>query len=217
MSSRVLRSAEAASAPAAEWRSAGGGLARQRGMDAPLQAREAQPGDPERAVQARVDAARQQGRSEGEAAGLTRAAQRLDPAIANLAAVTRELSEQRARLRAEAEEDTVKLAVAIARRVLHRELATDPEAILGLVKAAFQKLNARETHRLRVSPADATILHENRARLEFPPRVEIAADASLQPGSAEFETSRGELDASVDTQMAEIERGLADLMKKRAP
>ena len=195
----------------------GGGRARPRGVDAPLEAREAQPGDAERAVQARVDTARQQGRSEGEAAGLARAAQRLDPAIANLGATAQELSGQRARLRAEAEEDTVKLAVAIARRVLHRELATDPEAILGLVKAAFQKLNARETHRLRVSPADATILHENRARLEFPPRVEIAADASLQPGSAIFETSRGELDASVDTQMAEIERGLADLMKKRAP
>jgi flagellar assembly protein FliH len=146
-------------------------------------------------MQARLDAARQQGRSEGEAAGLARAAQRLDPAIANLSAATQELSGQRARLRSEAEEDTVKLAVAIARRVLHRELSTDPEAILGLVKAAFQKLNARETHRLRVSPADATTLHENRVRLELPPRVEIAADASLRPGSAVFETSRGELDA----------------------
>ncbi len=217
MSSRVLRSSEAAAAPAVEWRSAGGDGARQRGLGAPRQAREPQTGDGEPAVQARLDAARQQGRSEGEAAGLARAAQRLDPVIAHLTAATHELSGQRARLRAEAEEDTVKLAVAIARRVLHRELSTDPEAILGLVKAAFQKLSARETHRLRVSPADAAILQENRARLEFPPRVEIAADASLQPGSALFETSRGELDASVDTQMAEIERGLADLMKKRGP
>jgi len=232
MSSRVLRSEEAAAAPAVEWRNAGGNLARMRPQNidrthpqdsgrthaqggAHPQAQEAPPAEWERAVEARIEAARQQGRAEGEAAGLARAAQRLDPVIANLSAAIQELARLRPRFREEAEEDTVKLAVAIARRVLHRELSSDPEAILGLVKAAFQKLNARETHRLRVSPQDAAAIDERRAILELPPRVEIVRDASLRPGSAVFETSRGELDASVDTQIAEIERGLADVMKRR--
>jgi flagellar assembly protein FliH len=109
----------------------------------------------------------------------------------------------------------MKLAIAIARRVLYRELATDPEAILGLVNAAFNKLNARETHRLRVSPRDAAVIEEHRLKLQFPPALEIAADGSLTPGSAIFETSRGDLDASVDTQLAEIDRGLTDVLKRR--
>jgi flagellar assembly protein FliH len=116
----------------------------------------------------------------------------------------------------EAEEDTVKLAVAIARRILYRELATDPEAILGLVMAAFQKLNARETQRLRLAPGAAAIVQEHRTRLELPPGLEIVSDSSCPPGGAVFETSRGELDASVDTQLAEIQRGLVDLIKRRA-
>jgi flagellar assembly protein FliH len=109
----------------------------------------------------------------------------------------------------------VKLAIAVARRVLYRELATDPEAILGLVKAAFGKLNARETHRLRVSPADAAVVQEHRSKLQIPPGLEIVPDGSLTPGSAIFETSRGDLDASVETQLAEIDRGLTDALKRR--
>ena len=121
----------------------------------------------------------------------------------------------RKRFRAEAEDDTMKLAIAIARRVLYRELSTDPDAILGLVKAAFSKLNARETHRLRVSPSDAAAIQEHRARLQIPPAIEIVSDGSLTPGSAIFETSRGDLDASVETQLAEIDRGLTDVLKRR--
>ena len=107
------------------------------------------------------------------------------------------------------------LAIAIARRVLHRELATDPEAILGLVKAAFQRCDARETYRLRVSPTDAEVVRENREPLRLPPAVEIVSDAGLARGSAIFETSRGELDASAATQLAEIERGFADVLAMR--
>jgi flagellar assembly protein FliH len=118
-------------------------------------------------------------------------------------------------VRAEAEDEAVKLAIAIARRVLYREIATDPEAILGLVKAAFGKLNARETHRLRLSPSDVATIQEHRVKLQIPPGLEIATDGALTPGSAIFETSRGDLDASVDTQLAEIDRGLTDALKRR--
>ena len=97
----------------------------------------------------------------------------------------------------------------------HREIAADPEAILGLVKAASQKCAARETQRLRVSPRDAETIREQHARLNLPPGLEIVADANLERGSAIFETSRGDLDASVDTQLAEIERGFVDVLKRR--
>jgi flagellar assembly protein FliH len=167
--------------------------------------------DVERESDARINAAYQQGHSEGVAA----AGQRLEPALAALRNMVISLAGAQKQFRAEAEAGTVKLAIAVARRVLHRELATDPEAILGLVIAAFQKLNARETHRLRVSPADLSILELNRERLNFPGNIEIVAESSLTSGSAIFETSRGVVDASVDTQFSEIERGLADVLRRR--
>jgi len=172
--------------------------------------------DIQQEIETRIQAAYQQGHAAAEAAANQRAAQRMEPAVAALNKLIQELSAVRKRFRAEAEQDTVKLAIAIGRRVLHRELATDPEAILGLVIAAFQKLNARETQRLRISPDDAAVIQDNRARLDLPPGLELVPDPSLTQGSVIFETSRGELDASVDTQLAEIDRGFADILRRRA-
>jgi len=170
----------------------------------------------EQELRRRTDAARQQGFAEGEASGGQRASQRLEPALVSFGAMLNQLAQERKRIREEAEEDTVKLAIAIARRVLHRELSADPEAMLGLVKAALQKLNARETKCLRVCPQDAAAIEENRARLDLPAGLEVIPDAALRRGSAVFETSRGELDASADTQIGEIERGLVDMMRARS-
>ena len=110
----------------------------------------------------------------------------------------------------------VRLAIAIARRVLNREIATDPAAILGLVRSGLDRVTAREVFRLRLSVSDAAVVRQNRARLELPDSVEIVPDASLTAGSAVFETARGELDASVGTQIDEIERGFADVLRRRA-
>jgi flagellar assembly protein FliH len=219
MSSKLLRSGEANDAVPVLWRQIGAAVSRvvRAHTDGPGVAQpEARIAELERQVETHAQAAYQQGQAAGESAAGLRATQRLDPVLASLTGVTKELTSMRLRFRKEAEEDTVNLAIAIARRVLHRELATDPEAILGLVIAAFQKLSARETHRLRVSPADAAALQENRARMDLPAGLEISPDPSVPIGSAIFETSRGELDASVDTQLAEIQRGFADVIRRRA-
>src|SRR5216683_5645051 len=174
MSSRLIRDHPAAISPIA-WRHAGHSPTPRSAEPHP----ESRPIDLDREIEARVQAAYQQGHAAGEAAAAQNAAQRLEPVLASLNSVIQDLAGTRKRFRAEAEADTVKLAIAIARRILHRELATNPDAILGLVIAAFQKLNARETHRLRTSLADAPALEQNRARLQLPPALEICPDASL--------------------------------------
>ena len=64
----------------------------------------------------------------------------MQPVIERLARPSTKLAGLRPRLRREAEADLVKLAMAIARRVLRREIAVDPEALRGLVMAALEKL-----------------------------------------------------------------------------
>jgi flagellar assembly protein FliH len=214
MSSRVIRPESGVDAPPIVWRATGTPFTQTREAGkAP--APEARATEAQQESQARVRAAYNQGLAAGETAARERAQQKLDPVLHGLNTMIAELASLRKRVRVEAEDDAVKLAIAIARRVLYRELATDPEAILGLVKAAFSKLNARETQRLRLTSADAALVQEHRAKLQIPPGLEIAADGSLTPGSAIFETSRGDLDASIETQLAEIDRGLTDTLKRR--
>ena len=216
MSSRVLRGETQAPEPIV-WRRPANitPAAQSRKQEAAASAGPEDAGISVKEMEARASAAHQQGYSAGEAAGAARANSRLEPVLAALTSIVSELTGARQRFRVEAEEATVALAIAIARRVLHRELATDPEAILGLVKAAFQKCDAKETHRLILSPADADCVKEYRGRLRFPATLDIVADGGLQRGSAVFETTRGELDVSVETQLAEIERGFADVLKRR--
>ncbi|MEO8096868.1 MAG: FliH/SctL family protein [Acidobacteriota bacterium] len=167
-------------------------------------------------TEALVQAAYQQGLAAGEATAQQRAQALAAPSLKNFAAVVQQLSLGRQQARQEAEESMVRLALTIARRVLHREIATDPEAILGLVRAGLDRLTAREIHKLRLSPPDAAIALQNRAALNLPAAVEIVADATLAAGGAIFETSRGELDMSAQTQLEEIDRGFADVMHRRA-
>jgi flagellar assembly protein FliH len=46
--------------------------------------------------------------------------------------------------------------------------------------------------------------------------VEVVPDGSRDPGAVVFETERGNLDASVESQLGEIERGLADALRRQS-
>ena len=151
---------------------------------------------------------------EGEAAGRSRAAAEVQPVIERLARSIDELGAMRPRLRKEAEADIVKLALAIARRVLRREIAVDPEALTGLVMAALAKLQDQEICRVRTHPSHAGLLAECLRKAVPASTVEVVADPAGEPGAVVFETQRGNLDASVETQLQEIERGLADRLRR---
>ena len=156
-----------------------------------------------------------QGMSEGIQEGERRAAKLLEPIQARLAATITDLAGTQRGLRREAEADVVRMALAIARRILNRELSVDPEAILGLVRSALDRLEAREIHRLRVAPVDKAAVEAELSRRALPRSIEVYADPSLERGAAVFETARGTLDASINTQLDEIDRGLADLVGRR--
>ena len=151
---------------------------------------------------------------EGEIAGRNRAAAELQPAMERLARSIQEVANLRARLRREAEADLVKLALAIARRVLRRELSADPDALRGVAMAALEKLAGQEISRVKVHPSHLATLKSCLQQVLSGGLVEVVADPSREVGSVIFETARGNLDASVDSQLREIERGLADRLEK---
>ena len=164
----------------------------------------------ERNRDAELAQTRQQGFQEGLKQGLEQASLDVKASSDRLARTLNDLSMLKRKVRSEAELQVVQLAIAVARRILYRELVTDPEAIEGLVHAALQKLNNREISRVRVYPAAADVIRSCMRQIGAPQATEVVADPSLKNGDVIFETSVGELDASVDTQLQEIQRGFAD-------
>ena len=153
---------------------------------------------------------------EGEIAGRNRAAAEMQPVVERLTRSIQEIANLRARLRHEAEADVVQLALAIARRVIRREVAADPDALRGLVMAAIEKLRGQEISRVKVHPAHAALVKSGLQEVMSGGLVEVLPDASRELGSVIFETARGNLDASVDSQLSEIERGLTDRLRKQS-
>ncbi|HUS06924.1 MAG TPA: FliH/SctL family protein [Bryobacteraceae bacterium] len=164
-------------------------------------------------IEARERASYQMGFRDGEIAAAQAAAARTAEAVNRAGRMLEEIAGFKSRLRREAEEDVVKLSIAIARRVLYREIQVDPESLHGLVKAALGKVDLRELHRIRLHPEDAGHLRTQLAGIILPSRVEIVTDGSLERGAVLLETSRGNLDGSVETQLREIERGFVDLLQ----
>ena len=151
-------------------------------------------------------------RREGEAAGRQAAEAEVQPVLQRLAASIQQVSELPGRLRAQAEGDLVKLAVAIAQRILQRELNVDPEVIAGLVRVGLEKVRVQDVMRVRVCPDHLSAVKECLTR-SGAGHVEVSADPAQDRGGMIFETSRGNLDVSIATQLREIERGLTDRLQ----
>jgi len=217
MSSRVLVAGAAAGAARFAWKEVPRGKAAGPSGAAAIAANpDAAAEGVERRTAQLLQEARAAGYREGEEAGRKRAAAELEPALERLARSIQEIAGLRAGLRREAEADMLQLALAIARRVLHREMALDPDAVHGLVLAALEKLQGQDISRVSLHPSHAALVGGMLRKSGVGQGVEVVADPGCQPGSVVFETARGSLDASVDTQLREIERGLADCLRRHA-
>jgi flagellar assembly protein FliH len=114
------------------------------------------------------------------------------------------------------EPELVQLALAIARKILHREVQIDPLLLTGLVHVALEKLGAGTRVRLRANPADIHFWNEYFARAAQGGVVpELVGDAALPQGECALETEVGSTQISLDTQLKEIEQGFFDLLEQR--
>ena len=155
----------------------------------------------------------QRGFSEGQALGHEQAVAEFQPVMDRLSRSLADLATVRSKVRKTAESDLLKLAIAVARRVIHRELTLDPGSIEGLIRVALEKLESRELCRVRVHPDQEPVIRTLLARFSAAP-VELIPDPTLQCGDVLFETAHGTLDGSIEAQLQEIERGFADRLNR---
>ena len=171
-------------------------------------------GDAEREAARKLDQARREAYAEGLAAGRHQAEEQFRPAVQGLAQTLDSLGRLRESIREETLQDLVHLAISVAARVIHREVAVDPDALGGLIQAAFSKLQSREINRVRMHPTLEALVRKTLEQSGAPKNLVLAPDPTLQPAEVFFETAQGILDASVETQLREIERGLIDKLER---
>jgi flagellar assembly protein FliH len=153
-------------------------------------------------------AAHQQFRAELDAA--------LDKNRQQIAAVLHQFAVERQDYYRRVEGEIVQLALAIARKILHREVQLDPRALAGIVRVTLEKLDAGTSVHLHVSSKEAADWrHYFACQMEGVPVPEVHEDPSIPIGECRIETSLGSSEVGFQSQLKEIETGLLDLLAER--
>lgn len=120
------------------------------------------------------------------------------------------LDQRRKNQMREMEEDVVNLVFDVVRKVIGKELEQTSESVLSIVKNALAKSSFTEKAVLRVSEEDYEIVNENRVQIlrsiEGLSELEVISDISLIKGSCIIDTPSGEINASVEVQLRELEK-----------
>lgn len=133
-----------------------------------------------------------------------------------LATALREFAHDRETYFHNVEADVVRLALAIARKVLHRESQMDSMLLAGVVRVALEKIAEGTAVKLRVPASQVEQWKELAGPLSGSNlKIEIMGDESLKGPRCLIETEMGTTDTSIEAQLGEIERGFFDLLQER--
>lgn len=158
-------------------------------------------------------------RKEGEEAGRRGVEEFFALALAEsrgaIAKALEDFEGERQRYFRSVEAEVVKLALAIAKKVLHREAQMDPLLLAGAVRSALDRLEESGGAVLRVAAADRNRWQAALAKISGHKRPKLVEDAQIKSGGCELETQMGTIELDVDGQLKEIERGFFDLLERR--
>ncbi len=159
---------------------------------------------------------RELGRQQGGLECQTKFEERLVAERAALAQALADFARDRAAYYQKLEEEAVRLALSIARKVMHREAQVDPLLLMGIVRVALERIEGATGVTLRVHPEQAADWRRYLAsRLEPGDLPEIVGDPALGLQQCVLRTSMGTADLGLEVQLKEIEQGLMDRLAAR--
>lgn len=149
------------------------------------------------------------GFAQGEAAAAAAAGERTAALLGELAAALQDVVSKRHEMARRTERQLVELALALARRIVNREVSVDRDLLLAMARVAIDRLGdgARVTVRLHPDDYEATVRGR---RAQNWPNVSVVADPQVAPGGCRVESDLGVLDAGTDAQLQEFGRALLD-------
>jgi len=163
-------------------------------------------------IEAEARAAREAAWDEGFAAGREEALAALEPARSALLEAAAALERSVEDAVPEAERRAIELAVALAEKILASAVEADPELVASVVTGALRRALHHGPLVLEVNPADVELVRASLdgigAELGGLPRLDLVGERRIPRGGCVVDTSEGQIDARLDTQLA---RGAAVL------
>ena len=160
------------------------------------------------------EAIEQAAREEGLAQGIRAAEKSYRAKLARLDSLSASLQQERAEFFSRIEPELVRLSIAIAEKIIQRELDTQPDTVLHLLRTALTRIRDREHLRISVNPRDFDQVKQAREDLlsavDGLRKLEIVEDRRVGPGGSLIESPSGTLDARINTQLDQISQALTE-------
>lgn len=150
----------------------------------------------------------EKGFAQGEKDGLELGQRRLEVIIQQVKNVLAEIERQREDLFRIFEKEMLQLVLSICKKVLHHELTLHEDVITLTLQKAFQYVVDRRKVIVHLNPVDCRHLLSHPEKfpfvLEEEGGVKVVEDHLITRGGCFLETSSGEMDGTIESQLDEI-------------
>ena len=160
-----------------------------------------------------------EGREEGRRAAYQEESERVRQQTAapaeHLADIAASIEDERTRNIARARADLVELAVAAARKIAKCEINGNSDVIKKNLCKAIDLAAEKSELQVRLNPSELEVIEEYVPQLKSTftklKSIKLVPDMSISPGGCVVQTHGGEVDAQIETQLAEMEKQLLEL------
>jgi flagellar assembly protein FliH len=175
--------------------------------DRPIEARELHlPSVAAERIEAIEHQAFHEGYTRGQRTADEEMERRLEDIQQRLRATVEELGKLAPQAMRRADREMIHLAVAMAERIVRREVRAEPAILLEMARAAIDRLGERVTAVVHLNPADLdAIVSDGSGRIGT---LDVVADGELPRGGCMIRTNLGAIDAGIDAQMRELLRAM---------
>jgi flagellar assembly protein FliH len=155
---------------------------------------------------------------DGEKSGRESSLKIIEPLLRSLQEGVLQLKNLRQETYVRIEKEVVNLALAIAKKVICREIKMDSKVVVAVVREALAKVAEPGRIRIKMNPAELKFINETKTHLsdlsQHLDHIVFEAEDGISSGGCIVETDLGEIDARIEQQLQTVEETFHAEMEK---
>ena len=154
----------------------------------------------------------------GEKAGVESGNEKIESVVNSMNKGLSELIKIRQNIYLETEQEIVKLAMTIARKIVCNEIRVNKDTVVNVVKEALKKVEGNEKVKVKLSSKDLQFIKSEKSaiidKITNIENVGFEMDEMIPDGGCIIETESGDIDARIEKQFQAVEEAFESLNKK---
>lgn len=159
----------------------------------------------------------EKGFAQGEKDGFEFGRKRFEVIVQQFQSILEEINKEKKSLYSKYEEDIINLILSITRKILHFELSLNKDIIIETLKETLRNIVDKQSIFIHLNPIDYQYLTSQPFGLPFLKNdfecLKLISDPNITRGGCLIETSYGDIDATIENQLKEIEKFLLEKNK----